>query len=602
MRLARHIICLGLLLVPCSSVPAGSSVDGQWKLSYVTAGISEQAAAIVKLQSRDGKVVGELVAGSPRMLGLSLKSVTLDGSSLRIELQVGSTDLQFDGVAGRGAMTILGSFAIADNLFPASMTTTTQTVLDAKEVARMLPCPPLQQARALAQKGLTLRFQAQQKKDAEEKKRLLEQASAADAAARRETPGLYKQVLAEHGDSPAVFEAALSLIRAAKQNGSTAVEAKEWASQAYQAAARYGPRWQSELAVQIATAAAGQDALAAVALDYAGRAEKQLTAQTPVATQARVLTLFVQTLRKSGKKDEAAAVSARLAKLQDELDRDYLAKVPPFKGTAFAGRKTKSDRVVFMELFTGAQCPPCVAADIAFDVLAKTYQPTELVLIQYHMHIPGPDPMTNPDTEARWDYYRNAFPQEIRGVPSSVFNGKPAAGGGGGMAAAEKKYHTYRQVIDPLLEQASTVKLAAQAARKGNQIDIDVTVSGLKDAGSSKKLRILLVEETIRYEGSNKIRFHHHVVRAFPGGVAGRALTAKDSKHRASINLDQLRGDLTKYLDDYEATKRPFPNPERPLAFQNLRIVAMVQDDATQEILQVTQIAVEGERAGGARP
>ena len=53
-----------------------------------------------------------------------------------------------------------------------------------------------------------------------------------------------------------------------------------------------------------------------------------------------------------------------------------------------------------MELFTGAQCPPCVAADVAFDVLEKTYKPADLVLIQYHLHIPGPDPLTNAASEA----------------------------------------------------------------------------------------------------------------------------------------------------------------------------------------------------------
>jgi hypothetical protein len=40
-------------------------------------------------------------------------------------------------------------------------------------------------------------------------------------------------------------------------------------------------------------------------------------------------------------------------------DKEYLARVPPFKPDTFAGRKGKSERVVAMELFTGAQCP-CV--------------------------------------------------------------------------------------------------------------------------------------------------------------------------------------------------------------------------------------------------
>ena len=47
--------------------------------------------------------------------------------------------------------------------------------------------------------------------------------------------------------------------------------------------------------------------------------------------------------------------------------------------------------------------------------------PSELVLIQYHMHIPGPDPLTNTDTEARWKYYQNAFSaKKFGGVPAGA--------------------------------------------------------------------------------------------------------------------------------------------------------------------------------------
>ena len=91
-----------------------------------------------------------------------------------------------------------------------------------------------------------------------------------------------------------------------------------------------------------------------------------------------------------------------------------------------------------MELFTGTQCCPCVAADVALGALAQTYEPTELALLQYHMHIPGPDPMTNLDTEARWKHYLGAFaPTKTQfGVPTAVFNGKTFRVGGGAMAAA----------------------------------------------------------------------------------------------------------------------------------------------------------------------
>jgi hypothetical protein len=60
------------------------------------------------------------------------------------------------------------------------------------------------------------------------------------------------------------------------------------------------------------------------------------------------------------------------------------------------------------------------------------------------------------------------------------------------------------------------------------------------------------------------------------------------------VNLDDLKKKLVKYLDNFAET-RPFPYTERPLDFKHLKVVALVQDDETKEILQVTQVDVDGE-------
>ena len=176
-----------------------------------------------------------------------------------------------------------------------------------------------------------------------------------------------------------------------------------------------------------------QKDLGAAALAAIEPAAKSLSPTAAPSAQVKVLTTYKSALANAGKAEMAKALEPRLAKLETALDEEYLTKVPPFKPAKYAGRKEPgANRVAVMELFTGAQCPPCVAADVAFDALMKSYAPTDVVLLQYHMHIPGPDPMTNPDTIARWDYYREKFPDDMRGVPSTVFNGKPQAGGGGG--------------------------------------------------------------------------------------------------------------------------------------------------------------------------
>ena len=79
-----------------------------------------------------------------------------------------------------------------------------------------------------------------------------------------------------------------------------------------------------------------------------------------------------------------------------------------------------------------------------------------------------------------------------------------------------------------------------------------------------------------------------------PGKIDGQPLTEANFKLKTSLGLGKLRGELTKYLDDFQAGGKTFLNPARPLAFEHLRVIAFVQDDSTREILQAVQIEVNG--------
>ena len=118
-------------------------------------------------------------------------------------------------------------------------------------------------------------------------------------------------------------------------------------------------------------------------------------------------------------------------------------------------------------------------------------------------------------------------------------------------------------------------------------------MADLAKPSEKTKLRFALVEETVHYVGSNRIRYHHQIVRAMPGGADGVALKEKSSQHAVSIDLDELRQKLNKYLDE-TAKERPFTNPDRPMELKNLHVVALVQDDDTGEILQGAQVPVGG--------
>jgi len=384
-----------------------------------------------------------------------------------------------------------------------------------------------------------------------------------------------KEVFAQTAGGPELIDAATVLLRQAADKKAKAEDVRAWASKAIKASEVYGQRYQLDTVLHVADILAGQDDYVAQALPYARQAERLVTAGEKPTTQRRVLTLLASILKKAGKEDEVKEIEAKLAKIE-------MVAI-----TKYPGRK-KGDQVVLVELFTGAECPPCIAADVAFDALAKTYKPKEVILLQYHLHIPRPDPLSNADAEARQRYY------EIDETPSLLFNGKPGAGGGGGFDAAQEKYEEYLGIIDPLLEKESKVKLKTSAVSKGGKIEITTNVSDVDKPSDNVRLRFALVEEEIKYQGGNKLESHHHVVRALPGGANGFALKDKTAKQSVTVDLAELRKQLTAYLDDF-SKKEEIKWKAKPLDLKKLRVVAFVQNDATKEILQADEVEVKAE-------
>jgi hypothetical protein len=303
--------------------------------------------------------------------------------------------------------------------------------------------------------------------------------------------------------------------------------------------------------------------------------------------QAANLKAIAQTLRKAGKAQEAQAVAARLEKLEDQLDAEYRKTAIPFKPEPYAGRKGKSNRVAVVELFTGAQCPPCVAADVAFDAALESYAPADAVFLEYHLHIPGPDPLTNPDSEGRSRYYADA----IRGTPTAFVNGNATEPLGGPQQRGKESHDLLRKALSEALETEPQAALKVSVQRQGDKLDLRAEVSDLKKTGEKVRLRFVLVEDVVRYAGRNGQRLHHHVVRAFPGGVDGFPLKQASAKPSASVSLADLAKKLSEYLAK-PAPQGPYVDDERPLNLKHLKVVAVVQDDSSKEILQAAQAEV----------
>jgi len=507
---------------------------GTWKLSVYQEG-QLQTLWIIELKSKDKQWTGSVLASPQRMPKEKLEGLQVTEDLLRFTLKIENQVLAFEGkIPKEKGSKILGSFSVGRNTTPGDMEATNLRSFDPTELAK-------------------------------------------------------EALLTGPTDSPALFVAAQDLLNSASESKAKPEEVRGWAEKAYKSAAAFGPRWQREIGVRITLTLTRQEPFAAIALEYARRTERMLEPSDDATTQIRILDALAAALRKNNKADEAKEIDARLDKLEAKADAEYLKKMPPYQPEPYRGRKNKSDRVVLVELFTGAQCPPCVAADLAFDGLTKTYKPDEVVLLQYHLHIPGPDPLTNPDAEARQEYYGKA----LEGTPTAFFNGAPRAPDGGPVDLAKDKYFEYRDVINPLLEKSAPAQLRVSANRQGEKIDIQAEASQLDKPGDKIRLRFALVEEQAHYVGGNQIRYHHDVVRSLPGGAEGFPLKEKTSKQTTSVDLAELRQKLTAYLDDF-AKQRPFPNGRRPLELKKLRVVAFIQDDESKEVLQAAQVDVKG--------
>jgi hypothetical protein len=585
MSMVKRLLLASLVVLAGSVASAADGgLDGNYKFVQCT-GAGEAPLALIKLETKDGKVEAAVLTAGP--IGLrKVSNVKIDGKSLRFDME-GPNGGDFEGVlAGEN---VPGSWKLPTTMILVKLIKTSEDKLDNARGAGSNQIPEMNEVQALTIAPLRLQMRMQQEKDPEKKAELTKELAEAKEKAAVEVPKLYRKIMEAHGDTVAAILAGKALLASADAKP-TPEEARKLIAAMNKVGAQHGPRMAQDVKMQIADALASVKNLKEVALEAAKGAESSLNDQSTTDDRSRVMKALLQALKMNGKTDDAKKVEEMVAKLETILDKEYMAKVPPFTPEKFAGRKDKSDRKVVMELFTGAQCPPCVAADVAFDALGKAYQPSELILLQYHLHIPGPDPMTNEDTLARAKFY------SVNSTPNTIFNGKAAAGGGGGMANSETKFKQYQDIINKGLENTSDAKLQLTANKVGNKIDIKAEVSGVKDPDDKKRLRLVLVEESIRYVGGNKLRFHHHVVRALPGGADGFALKDANSQHSASVNLDELRAQIVKYLDTYAKETRPFPYPERPLDLKHLKVVGLIQNDETKEIVQVVQVDVGGEQ------
>ncbi len=224
---------------------------------------------------------------------------------------------------------------------------------------------------------------------------------------------------------------------------------------------------------------------------------------------------------------------------------------------------------MLVELFTGSECPPCVAADLGFDGLIDAYDTKYVAILEYHLHIPRPDPMTNPASLDRAAYYG------ARSTPSTFFDGENKLGGGGGRSRSKTKFDQYAEEINSLVFAKPDVQLKVEAVLSGNTVNVNYEADEVLD---NVDFNIALVQGEEKYAGVNGIVFHKLVVRDF--------LNVKAKlKNKAKFNIAKAEDAGEDHLADYEKENSfQFKEKHFKINSSDLRVVFFVQDKETKKI------------------
>jgi hypothetical protein len=247
-------------------------------------------------------------------------------------------------------------------------------------------------------------------------------------------------------------------------------------------------------------------------------------------------------------------------------------------------------RTHLCELFTSCDDRFCVGADVASQIIQRTYKPVDVVVLRYHLDVPQPNPLVCNDSKLR------AFDCQIPSAPMILINGKPLASQMTSTMAGVPLWTALvrNAVHSDSAADAPQYRIAVSAAARSGVLTIKVEVDGPEKADPDMRLRLVLAEDRISYTGKNGIRHHDMVVRSMPGGIDGVPLKEEKTTMTRTVNLSDLSSRLRDFLTSLEE-KTNAKLSVKPVGFRKLHVVAFVQSTkGRREVLQVAQTVVDG--------
>jgi len=247
-------------------------------------------------------------------------------------------------------------------------------------------------------------------------------------------------------------------------------------------------------------------------------------------------------------------------------------KKMPFRPSAFTAPAKWQGKAVLAELFTNSESPTCVGADFGFIGLMESVPIRYIAVLEYHLPFPRPDPMINPATRARREYYG------VTSTPATFFDGAAAAGGGSGRARAANKYKQYLAEIEARLKEVPPTLLEAKAVRDGDKVTVDVA---LENSMPAAEIFVALVESEVNFKGSNGVIVSEMVVRDLQT-ITGDAPQAVFDLAASEKTADEYLTAIESAFD--KGANFRFVERRSLIGREGLRAVIFLQDKQTKKV------------------
>ena len=297
------------------------------------------------------------------------------------------------------------------------------------------------------------------------------------------------------------------------------------------------------------------------------------------STKAEDLPTAVATRLWKDKHGNTDGYDVALSKAYAELIKGF---VPQRKQTT---APAEGAHVVLLELFTGSSCAPCVAADLACEAMQAAFPKSELVVVRYHEHNPTFDPLCGQHSFQRYQQY------QIEGARTVVVDGALLPGVAGSYQNVPGALQAIALELQKRLKPEPGLQIKLEVTRSGESVKVTAKVSNLTDLADKPRLYLLVVEDEIDFLAPNGIRRHDAIARRFLNDLAGFELKPDALEHSVEFQVDGLRVQLSKDLEELEK-QESIQFSVKPLDLKKLRIVAFIQNSTNAKVFQTTTAPV----------